>query len=107
MTNIVASVIITVVTNWSQVGTFEHVDGNKYKVFEGQRITNVVACIPHKGQEFRMVLERAEGSVVGEKREKIPNVVWPYNPAFYWTNVVLNTNILSSSNIPSYMLEIK
>jgi hypothetical protein len=92
MTNIVAAVIVTVATNWTHVGTLDRFDeGVQYKLLEGKRITNTTAIIEWRGQELRMLLERADGPVVGEKKEKIPQ---------YWgiyTN--LQPNIMGVSNI--------
>lgn len=93
MTNIIATIIITVTTNWVTIGTFTPLNGNGIEnVMQGRLSTNTTAIFEWKHSRRELLLETVEGPVVGEKREPryITNrVMWATNyyiPNWWFTN---------------------
>lgn len=91
MTNIVAAVITTIVTNWVSVGTFTPTSGwPQYDVQEARLQTNTVAIVEYKHQRKEVVLESCEGPKVAERKIEKPQAAMQIWPGLAITNNVIN-----------------
>lgn len=91
-------------TNWSRIGSFTDLDGNKADVEEGRIWTNVCASFFYQNEFYRFIIKSNKGPVIGERRVatfiNVTNVVNPWqwltnympSPMPVWTNVIPWTN---------------
>jgi hypothetical protein len=89
MTNILAFVIITICTNWTQIGTFTPKDGGtSSKVEQGSIRTNTIAVFTWNGAKKEFILDTKEGPTIGERKTlvEVSNIIM-------WTSNMLVTNI--------------
>jgi hypothetical protein len=93
MTNILAFVIVTICTNWTQIGTFTPKSGGvSSKVEEGRVLTNTTAIFTWNGAKKEFILNTKEGPVVGERKtfDKTSNVIVFQTNTMMLTNMPLN-----------------
>ena len=68
MTNIMATIIIVVQTNWASMGTFTDTAGNVFDVQRGRLVTNTIAVIEFENRKYDCTLKFELGPVVAEKK---------------------------------------
>lgn len=77
LTNLLAFLTISVVTNWTEIGTFNSKDGQSFKVEQGQIITNYLANVVYEDSIYEgYILKSCPGPVVDEKKTLV--VITPY-----------------------------
>lgn len=85
MTNLLASVIVLLGTNTTQIGTFDSALGfGKFDVKQDRYVTNTIAIMEFEGHEKRFTLKSEEGPIIGERRELNP-----------WADTITITNFSS------------
>ncbi len=104
MKEILTTIALIVVTNWTEIGELKTKDGKTFSVREGKLQTNTVARVewseeiaasdPIRPQDLYLfrgliktnefILKSVQGPVVAEKRVEITNV--------YFTNIYVMTN---------------
>lgn len=87
-------------TNWSRIGSFTDLDGNKADVEEGRLWTNVCASFFYQNEFYRFIIKSNRGPVIGERR--VPTFINAttntVNPWQWLTNYTPNLVITNLSN---------
>lgn len=72
MTNITASILMFVGTNWITVGTFTPVDGSPQQhIQQGYFVTNHTLVTEYQSQMYSITLKQMEGPVAGSRMQPI------------------------------------
>ena len=95
MTNLLAAIITTISTNWSQIAEWHPLPSGQVKIIEQATLqTNVTAVITWKGHKTFVPLEISYGPIVGERRIDKPPQVWPWGVESRSFTIPLITNDL-------------
>jgi len=81
MTNTIAAILVLIVTNWVNVGTFTDHDNKSFDVLEGRTATNTEAVVNWNGKEFRLLMQSDAGPTnqVRQFKERPPVWIWATN----------------------------
>lgn len=99
MNMIIAQIVLTICTNWTQIGTFHPSGGGSQIVEQAQVTTNTAVRFTHNGESFLITIKSEPGPVVGERKgpvvtDPVFTIPRPYMPT--WPNLqgLQTTNLL-------------
>ncbi len=101
MTNLIATVIIHVVTITNNVGTFTPAtNSTAFDVIEERRQTNVVATIEYDGKDQEFLIKTVPGDLIRTRAEPKPPIHQSVWGGFVITNSVVNPYLLNGGVQP-------
>lgn len=104
MTNIIATIVVFLSTNWTQIGTFHPTSGGQQTVEQATIATNTAVRFQWEGKPFEFILSSVPGPVVGERKGPLVPMNSQYWLGTNWSSpgcVSWVTNLVNTFHVES------